>query len=39
VWSWPAFLEEAVPIAIMAVKEPAALSVYITNPLLAIYGL
>jgi hypothetical protein len=37
-WSWRVFLVEAVPIAIIAVKELSALFICITNPLLAIYG-
>ena len=39
VWLCLASLEEAVPTAIIVVKELAALFIYITNPLLAIYGL
>jgi hypothetical protein len=38
VWSWRVSLVEAVPTAIMAVRELGALFVCITNPLLAIYG-
>jgi hypothetical protein len=38
VWLWRVSLVEAVPTAIMAVKELGALFIYITNPLLAIYG-
>ena len=39
VWSCLASLKEAVPTAIIVVKELTTLFIYITNPLLAIYRL